>query len=216
MDKSTLRVLLFLLSSRYGIVYHANYVTYFKRAIEDACGASGARIHTLRSMKYRAAAALGDVVACSGNFVSSSEGESSRWQFELSDAANPSRVFVSAEAVVSWPEGMALPPGTTPSAPSAERTAAPADSQLLQPLPEAFADSPKTLEVVVWSDDLDGSGELSIRALLNYFERIRTLSLGRGPDGELGLMRLHREGVSVVVSGAISLYNIQLAFVACR
>lgn len=189
-----------LLQHRYGIVYHANYVTYFKRAIEDACGAPGIRVHTLHSMKYRAAATLGERVVCSGNLVSSDEGERSRWRFELSDAADPSRVFVSAEAVVSWPGGVALPPGKKASPPSAERTAAPADSRLLQPLPEAFADSPKTLEVVVWSDDLDGSGELSIRALLNYFERIRTLSLGRGPNGELGLMRLHREGVSVVVS----------------
>lgn len=189
-------------SNRYGIVYHANYVTYFKRAVEDACGASGARIHGLHAMKYRAAATLGEVIACTGYLLSSCEGERSRWQFELSDAADPSRVFVSAEAVVSWPGEVTLPPGTTVSAPCAERTTAapPADSQLLQPLPEMFADSPKTLEVVVWSDDLDGGGELSIRAVLNYFERIRTLSLGRGPDGELGLMRLHREGVSVVVS----------------
>lgn len=181
-------------------MYHANYVTYFKRAIEDACGAPGARIHALHSMKYRAAATIGEVVACTGILLSSSEGERSRWKFELSDAADPSRVFVSAEAVVSWPEGVAVPPGARVGAPSPERTTALADSQLLQPLPEAFADSPKSLEVVVWSDDLDGGGELSIRALLNYFERIRTLSLGRGPDGELGLVRLHREGVSVVVS----------------
>lgn len=189
----------FFYSNRYGIVYHANYVTFFKRAIEDACGAPGARVHTLHSMKYRAAATIGEVVACTGNLLSSSEGERSRWQFELSDAADSSRIFVSAEAVVSWPGGVALPPGTGVSPPNAEQTTALTDHQLLQPLPEAFADSPKSLEVVVWSDDLDGGGELSIRALLNYFERIRTLSLGRGPDGELGLMRLHREGVSVVV-----------------
>lgn len=151
-------------------------------------------------MKYRAAATLGEVVACDGNLVSSGQDERSRWRFELSDAANPSRVFVSAEAVVSWPGGVALPPGTTLKTPSTERPTVQAETQLLEPLPEPFADSPKTLEVVVWSDDLDGGGELSIRALLNYFERIRTLSLGRGPDGELGLMRLHREGVSVVVS----------------
>eukprot|EP00752_Nemacystus_decipiens_P001401 g1386.t1 len=189
------------MTDMYGIVYHANYVTYFKRAIEDACGAPGALIHALHSMKYRAAATLGEVVACTGNLLSSGEGERSRWKFELSDAADPSRVFVSAEAVVSWPGGVALPPGTRVGAPSGERTTARAESQLLQPLPEAFADSRKSLEVVVWSDDLDGGGgELSIRAVLNYFERIRTLSLGSGPDGELGLMRLHREGVSVVVT----------------
>lgn len=198
-----LRALLFH-TRRYGIVYHANYVTYFKRAIEDACSASGVRIHALQSMKYRAAASLGEVVACSGDLVSSVEGDCSRWRFELTDAADPSRVFVSAEATVSWPGGAALPPGTTVCPPSNDRTTAPAATQLLQPLPEPFADSPKTLEVVVWSDDLDGGGELSIRALLNYFERIRTLSLGRDPDGELGLMRLHREGVSVVVSGFLA------------
>lgn len=184
-------------------MYHANYVTYFKRAIEHACGASGVRVHAIHSMKYRAAATLGEVVSCTGNLVSSGRGERSRWQFELYDAVDPSRVFVTAEAIVSWPGGTALPPGTTVGAPSAERTTSQADSQLLHPLPEAFADSPKTLEVIVWSDDLDGGGQLSIRALLNYFERIRTLSLGRGPDGEMGLMRLHREGVSVVVSGFI-------------
>lgn len=190
--------------SRYGIVYHANYITYAKRAIEHALGAPGVRVHSLSSMKYRAAATLGEEIAVLGSLVScDSEGEHSRWRFELTDAADQSRVFVSTEAILSWPSGAALPPGATvrtlPSAEGAKRTMTPANTQLLQPLPEAFAASPKALEVVVWSDDLDGGGELSIRSVLNYFERIRTLSLGRGPDGELGLVRLHREGVSVVV-----------------
>ncbi len=192
--------------SRYGIVYHANYVTYARRAIEHAFGAPGVRIHSLHSMKYRAAATLGEVIACDGSLVACLDEERSRWRFELTDAADPSRVFVSAEAIVSWPGDVALPPGTTVGPPptAAERTAsARAEPQLLEPLPEGFADSPKSLEVVVWSDDLDGGGELSIRALLNYFERIRTLSLGRGADGELGLARLHREGVSVVVSALL-------------
>lgn len=189
---------------RYGIVYHANYITYARRAIEHALGASGVRVHRLSSMKYRAAATLGEEIAVQGILVScDSKGEHSRWRFELTDAADESRVFVSAEAIVSWPGGAGLPPGAAVRTPSAEveQTTKQADTQLLQPLPEAFADSPKTLEVIVWSDDLDGGGELSIRSVLNYFERIRTLSLGRGPDGELGLMRLHREGVSVVVRG---------------
>lgn len=152
-------------------------------------------------MKYRAAATLGEVVACDGSLVARIDEERSRWRFDLTDAADPSRVFVSAEAVMSWPGDVALPPGTTVSIPPSGGPTAtgPEETKLLQPLPEGFADSPKTLEVVVWSDDLDGGGELSIRALLNYFERIRTLSLGRGSEGELGLMRLHREGVSVVV-----------------
>lgn len=162
-------------------------------------------MHSLSSMKYRAAATLGEEIAVQGRLVScDSEGEHSLWRFELTDAADQSRVFVSAEAIVSWPGGVALPPGATVrTSLSAEtaRTTTQANTQLLQPLPEAFADTPKTLEVVVWSDDLDGGGELSIRSVLNYFERIRTLSLGRGHDGELGLMRLHREGVSVVVRG---------------
>lgn len=105
---------------------------------------------------------------------------------------------------------MPLPPGRNaplsagagPDGKAVERSFA--DTRLLQPLPDDYAQSPKSIEVVVWSDDLAGGegggrGGLSIRALLNYFERIRTLSLGRGPDGELGLRRLHREGVSVVV-----------------
>lgn len=191
---------------RYGIVYHANYVTYARRAIENAFDAPGVRIHSLHSMKYRAAATLGEVIACDGSLVACLGEERSRWRFELTDAADPSRVFVSAEAIVSWPGNVALPPGTTVSTPptAADRTAsARAETQLLEPLPEGFLDSPKTLEVVVWSDDLDGGGELSIRALLNYFERIRTLSLGHGADGELGLVRLHREGVSVVVSALL-------------
>lgn len=191
--------------SRYGIVYHANYITYAQRAIEHALDAPGVRVHSLSSMKYRAAATLGEEIAVLGILVSfDSEREHSRWRFELTDAADQSRVFVSTEAIISWSNAGALPPGarvhTLPSTEEAERTMAPADTQLLQPLPKAFADSPKALEVIVWSDDLDGGGELSIRSVLNYFERIRTLSLGRGPDGELGLVRLHREGVSVVVS----------------
>lgn len=152
-------------------------------------------------MKYRAAATIGEGIAVEGNLVSSdSDTGRSRWSFELSDVADPSRVFVSAEATVSWPGDLALPGGTTVNIPPiAEGRAAQIKTRLLQPLPETFTDSRKTLEVVVWSDDLDGGGNLSIRALLNYFERIRTLSLGRGPGGELGLVRLHGEGVSVVV-----------------
>lgn len=100
-----------------------------------------------------------------------------------------------------------LPPGL--SAPrEAELVGSRADTQLLQPLPESFADSPKTLDVVAWSDDFEGGGggKLSTRAVLNYFERIRTLSLGQGPDGELGLVRLHREGISIVVSKGFPLF----------
>lgn len=202
--------------SRYGIVYHANYVTYAQRAIEHAFGAPGVRIHSLRSMKYRAAATLGDVVACDGSLVACLDEERSRWRFDLTDASDPSRVFVSAEAVISWPGGVALPPGTTvgtlPSA--ADRTTAVrAESQLLEPLPEEFVDSAKTLDVTVFSDHVDLGGNLSIRALLNYFERIRTLSLGRGADGELGLVRLHREGISVVVSAVLG--GIYLTRVFC-
>ncbi|CAM9426944.1 unnamed protein product, partial [Scytosiphon promiscuus] len=190
------------MTDMYGIVYHANYLTYARRAIEHEFGAPGVRMHSVHSMKYRVAATLGKEIAVQGSLVSSdSDSGRSRWSFELSDVADPSRVFVSAEATVSWPGDLALPAETTVTIPpGAERRTTQAEMQLLQPLPETFTDPPKTLEVIVWSDDLDSGGNLSIRALLNYFERIRTLSLGRGPDGELGLMRLHREGVSVVVT----------------
>ncbi|CAM9784829.1 unnamed protein product, partial [Hapterophycus canaliculatus] len=187
----------------YRIVYHANYLTYARRAIEHAFDTPGVRVHSVHSMKYRAAATLGEEIAVKGSLVSS-DGDSgrSRWHFELSDVADPSRVFVNAEATVSWPGDLALPArAMMATPPGAERRMSQTEMQLLQPLPVTFTDSPKTLEVVVWSDDLDSGGNLSIRALLNYFERIRTLSLGRGPDGELGLMRLHREGISVVVRG---------------
>lgn len=194
---------------RYRIVYHANYVTYAKRAIEHAFGTPGVRVHSLPIVKYRAAATLGEEIAVQGALVScddSSSGDGrSRWRFELAAASDPSRVFVTAEATVSWPGSAAMPPGVAVGKlPSAEPTTT--GTELLQPLPEAFTDSPKTLKVVVWSDDLDGGRNLSIRAVLNYFERIRTLSLGRGKDGELGLMRLHREGVSVVVRFFFSSY----------
>lgn len=193
---------LVLLQSRYGIVYHANYITYVQRAMERVFSAPGVRVHSLFSMKYRAAATLGEEIAVQGSLVScDTEGKHSHWRFELTDAADQSRVFVSAEAIISWPGGVDLPAGMTidPLSSAEPKATTQADAQLLQPLPEAFVDAPKTLEVIVWSDDLDGGGELSIRSVLNYFERIRTLSLGRGPDGELGLVRLHREGVSIVV-----------------
>ncbi|CAB1109740.1 unnamed protein product [Ectocarpus sp. CCAP 1310/34] len=193
------------MTDMYRIVYHANYVTYAQRAIEHAFGAPGVRVHSLPIVKYRAAATLGDEIAVQGTLVScddsSSGGGRSRWRFELAAASDPSRVFVTAEATVSWPGGAAMPPGVAVI--KLPRSAEPTmsdDTELLQPLPEAFTDPPKALKVVVWSDDLDVGGNLSIRAVLNYFERIRTLSLGRGQDGELGLMRLHREGVSVVVT----------------
>ncbi|CAM9937215.1 unnamed protein product [Ectocarpus fasciculatus] len=194
------------MTDMYRIVYHANYITYAQRAIEHAFGAPGARVHGLPIVKYRAAATLGEEIAVQGTLVScdddgGSGGGRSRWRFELAAASDPSRVFVTAEATISWPGGAAMPPGVAESKLPSSAEPRTTDAELLpQPLPEAFTDSPKTLKVVVWSDDLDGGGNLSIRAVLNYFERIRTLSLGRGQDGELGLMRLHREGVSVVVT----------------
>lgn len=165
-------------------------------------------------MKYRAAATVGDELVIEGSLVAADNDLGrSRWRFLITAAADPSRVFVSAEVTLSW-RGAAgvlpLPPrwsaplsvGRGPGGKPVELLSV-ANTELLQPLPEEYTQSPKSMEVVVWSDDLEGGeggrGELSTRALLNYFERIRTLSLGRGPDGELGLRRLHREGVSVVV-----------------
>lgn len=196
-------------NGRYGIVYHANYITYVLRAMERTFGVDtpAPYIHALHDMKYRAAATLGETVIVSGDLVSCDmAGGRSRWLFQVT-ATDPSRVFVSAEATISWPGVGALPVGVaqppanpaTPNEQQAEHTA------LLQPLPAAFGDLPKRLDVIVWNGDLDAhSGELTITAVLNYFERIRTLSLGRDPDsGELGLVRLHREGVSVVVSSGL-------------
>lgn len=202
-------------TQRYGIVYHANYLTYAQRAIERTFGGTAPRVHCLHGMKYRAAATLGEKVVVEGNLLSCDSADGcSRWRFHITAEEDPARVFVSAEATLSWPGVGMLPPGL--SAPrEAELIDSRADTQLLQPLPEGFADSPKTLDVVVWSDDLEGrgGGKLSTRAVLNYFERIRTLSLGRGQDGELGLMRLHREGISIVVRRASFLL---LLIVSCR
>ena len=166
-------------------------------------------------MKYRAAATVGDELVIEGNLVvADNDLGRSRWRFVITSAADPSRVFVSAEVTLSWrgaAGAVSLPPGWSAPLSAGRRPGGKsvdllsvANMGLLHPLPDEFTRSPKNMEVVVWSDDLEGGGgrggELSIRALLNYFERIRTLSLGRGPDGELGLRRLHREGVSVVVS----------------
>lgn len=161
-------------------------------------------------MKYRAAATAGENVIVEGNLLSFNSRESrSHWRFQIS-AADSTRVFVSAEVILSWPGG-ALPPGysvlaNADTALSDQVGDCPVvNAGLLQPLPKEFADPMKSLGVVVWSDDLEGGSsiggeQLSIRAVLNYFERIRTLGLGRGADDELGLVRLHREGVSIVVS----------------
>lgn len=197
-------------------MYHANYLTYARRAIEHAFGGPAARFHCIHAMKYRAAATLGETAIVEGSLVScdTTHGRS-RWRFKIS-AADPSRVFVSAEVTLSWPgeaealpHGWRAPPGAGLTLDNTLVESRVADTQLLHPLPETFVDSPKILEVVVWSDDLEGTGgeggDLSVRALLNYFERIRTLSLGRDVDGELGLMRLHREGVSIVVRGLCKL-----------
>lgn len=158
-------------------------------------------IHALHDMKYRAAATLGEIVTVSGNLVSCDLASGrSRWCFKIT-ADDPSRVFVSAEATMSWPGVGALPPGIRSPPADQGVLAQLADTKLLQPLSVAFEDPPKCLDVVVWKGDMDAEGgELRVEAVLNYFERIRTLSLGRSVDsGELGLARLHREGVSVVV-----------------
>lgn len=186
-------------------MYHANYLTYTRRAIESAFGSPAARIHCLHHMKYRAAATLGETAIVEGSLISCDPDRgTSRWRFQIT-AADPSRVFVSGEATLSW-SGVAgaLPPGQNlPSSAGVMQASQASDTLLLYPSPDVLKDSPKTLQVVVWSDDLEGRGdgecELSIRAVLNYFERIRTLSLGRGSDGELGLTRLHSEGTSIVV-----------------
>lgn len=197
-------------------MYYANYITYMKRAIERAFGTPAPRVHGIHDMKYRAAATLGEEAVVEGSLVFCNPAqERSRWRFQVT-ASDPSRVFVAGEATLSWPAtsdglGGALPPGQdipprvttvqddSPFSPCCEEA-----TTLFQPLPETFIDAPKSLEVTVWSDDLehsgvDDAGELSTRAVLNYFERIRTLCLGVEPDGEFGLMRLHREGFSIVV-----------------
>ncbi|CAN0395531.1 unnamed protein product [Laminaria digitata] len=87
----------------YGIVYLANYLTYALRAIEHAFGAPAARVHCLHGMKYRAAATVGDELLVEGNLVAvDSELGRSRWRFRITAAADPSRVFVSAEVTLSW------------------------------------------------------------------------------------------------------------------
>lgn len=55
------------------------------------------------------------------------------------------------------------------------------------------------LDATVWQDELM-DGKLSYRAILTYFERVRTMALGVSEDGELALERLQKEGVAVVVS----------------
>lgn len=179
-----------------------------QRALERTFGAV-ARVHCLHHMKYRAAATIGDQTLVAGSLVTCDEASGrSRWRFDITDSVDSSRVFVSAEATLSWTGAGALPPGHSLKLPSTaakeievsrEKGSKVATGLLRQPLPAGFSDSPKKLGVVVWTDDLDASGELTARAVINYFERVRTLSLGRGPDGELGLVRLHREGVSIVV-----------------
>lgn len=189
-------------------MYYANYITYVKRAIERAFGTPAPRVHGIHDMKYRAAATLGEKVVVEGSR------ERSRWRFEVT-ANDPVRVFVAGEATLSWPAasdgpGGAIPPGKViPPRMATVQDDSPFSScceeatTLFQPLPETFIDAPKSLEVTVWSDDLehgvDEAGELSTRAVLNYFERIRTLCVGVEPDGKLGLMRLYREGSSIVV-----------------
>ena len=100
---------------RYGIVYHANYLTYALRAIESAFGAPAASVHCLHDMKYRAAATVGDELLVEGSLAAvDNELGRSRWRFQISAAADPSRVFVSAEVTLSWlgAAGMLpLPPG---------------------------------------------------------------------------------------------------------
>ena len=183
--------------------------------MEGTFGAAAPRVHSLHDMKFRAAATLGEEAVVEGSLVSCDPArERSRWRFQIT-SSDPSRLFVSGEATLSWPASAdgaeeSLPPGRfePPSAAMTRdgeaRQGRDGETKPAQPLPEAFANTPETLEVTVWSDDLersdsDGVGELTIRAVLNYFERIRTLCVGREPDGELRLMRLHREGFSIVV-----------------
>lgn len=202
-------------------MYYANYITYMKRAIERAFGTPVPRVHGIHDMKYRAAATLGEEAVVEGSLISCNPTqERSRWRFQVT-ADDPSRVFVAGEATLSWPAtsdgpGGPLPPGkVVPPRMAKVQDDSPFSScceeatTLYQPLPETFIDSPKSLKITVWSDDLehgvDEAGELSTRAVLNYFERIRTLSVGVEPDGELGLMRLHREGSSIVVRVEINI-----------
>lgn len=136
---------------RYGIVYHANYITYALRAMERTFGAGAPtpNVHALHHMKYRAAATLGETAVVSGTLVSCDlTSRRSRWRFQIT-AADPSRVFVHAEATMSWPGVGALPPGIRPPPADQGASVQLTDTRLLQPLPAAFQDSPKVLCLVV-------------------------------------------------------------------
>lgn len=170
-----------------------------RRAVERAFG-EPPRFHGIHGMKYRAAATLGEQVLVTGSLVSCDAVRGrSRWQFAVT-SSDPSRVFISTEVTLSWPGEAALPRGYGAVNPVNELAIdGCAGTPSTESLPTEFCNQPKSLQVVAWSDDLDG-GRLCIHAALNFFERMRTLSLGRSEtDGELGLMRLYNEGISVVV-----------------
>lgn len=192
----------------YGVVFYANYLKYFSRAVQEALGPSQLAdlaaeddlilaVHSIDRGKYAAAARLGSSVLVKSKLLEVGD-KLARWEQSAVDAAT-GQTFVSAETLVGFVNrtNVLVPLPSDVLAP----TRGPAEAALSVVAPMTgmlpFSGSPQIISpATVYADEVGPTGLVTLEACLCYFERNRTDFIG-GADG---LKALQEAGVMVVVA----------------
>lgn len=169
----------------YGVIYNANYLKFYDRALQDAQGPEETVVG-IRRQKFRASPSLGDEFVIEGVLKAIDEAERQVWDFSMK-SLDGATVYHSAEQAVVVSSGWSanwLPPVA------------------------AFADTKKTKLVdsfTAYRDEFDPhlKSHLPLHGVLKHFERIRTNSLG-GPTKLRELQEDH--GLLFVLTGIKDLH----------